>query len=172
MKIELRTPTRSDRSLIRRMLELYLYDFSEYDGSDLDNHASFGYGDLDYFWFEPTHAAFLITVDEKLAGFVLVDNEVMLAGSERSISEFFVMRKYRRHGVGKHSASEVFTRHESEGRLHCEVIAYFSPSASGLAEIFEAKPCQRPSRSGLGLLAGNEDSWPLLYPARSQIALF
>lgn len=92
------------------MLELYLYDFSEYDGSDLDNHASFGYGDLDYFWFEPTHAAFLITVDEKLAGFVLVDNEVMLAGSERSISEFFVMRKYRRHGVGKHSASEVFTR--------------------------------------------------------------
>ncbi len=58
----------------------------------------------------------------------------------------------------------VFSRHESEGRLHCEVIAYFSPSAGRLAELFEAEPCPRPSRSGLGLLAGDEGSWRVLFP--------
>ncbi|MBN8579645.1 MAG: hypothetical protein J0L96_03150 [Anaerolineae bacterium] len=66
--------------------------------------------------------------------------------------------------AGEPADMAVFTRHESEGRLHCEVIAYFSPSASELARLFEAEPCQRPSRGGLGLLAGNEVSWSVLYP--------
>ncbi|MCB0115130.1 MAG: GNAT family N-acetyltransferase [Caldilineaceae bacterium] len=110
MNIQLRTPSRSDRSLVRRMMQLYLYDFSEYEDFDLDEHGEFGYGDLDYFWFEPTHAAFLVTVDDKLAGFVLVDNEVVVDGYERSICEFFVMRKYRRKGVGSVMAKDVFAR--------------------------------------------------------------
>ncbi len=58
----------------------------------------------------------------------------------------------------------VFTRSESEGRLHCEVIAYFSPAAAELANVFEAEPCERPSRSGLGLLAGNDQCWKILFP--------
>lgn len=110
MNIELRVPSKSDRDLIRRMMELYLYDFSEFDGSDLDEHGIFGYGRLDYFWYEPTRAAFLVTVDEKLAGFALTNDYVIIDGRERSIAEFFVMRKYRRCGVGKHVAFEVFNR--------------------------------------------------------------
>lgn len=58
----------------------------------------------------------------------------------------------------------IFKRHESEGRLHCEVVAYFSPAASSVAKLFDAEPCQRPSRSGLGLLAGDESSWSMLFP--------
>lgn len=66
--------------------------------------------------------------------------------------------------AGEPADMAVFKRLESEGRLHCEVIAYFSPSASGVAQLFDAEPCQRPSRSGLGLLAGDEDSWSVLFP--------
>ena len=110
MNIALRVPSRSDRDLIRRMMELYLYDFSEFEDSDLDEHGLYGYGDLDYFWFEPTHAAFVVTVDEKLAGFVLVDNDVKIDGRERAITEFFILRKYRRQGIGKQVAFEVFNR--------------------------------------------------------------
>lgn len=58
----------------------------------------------------------------------------------------------------------IFTRHESEGRLHCEVIAYFSPSASALAKLFGAGPCQSPERGGLSLLAGDEGSWAVWFP--------
>jgi hypothetical protein len=60
----------------------------------------------------------------------------------------------------------IFTRNESEGRLHCEVIAYFSPAASALAKAFDAEPCQRPQRSGLELLIGNEQSWASLFPGK------
>ena len=57
----------------------------------------------------------------------------------------------------------VFTRPESEGRLHCEVIAYFSPAASDVAEAFDAEPCEKPARMGLGLLAGSEKTWSALF---------
>jgi hypothetical protein len=61
----------------------------------------------------------------------------------------------------------VFTRLESEGRLHCEVVAYFSPAAQEVAKAFEAEPCPRPAREGLGLLAGDAHCWPVLFPEAS-----
>jgi hypothetical protein len=58
----------------------------------------------------------------------------------------------------------VFTRSESEGRLHCEVIAYFSPAASEVARAVDAEPCETPAGPGLGLLAGDPRCWPVLFP--------
>jgi hypothetical protein len=58
----------------------------------------------------------------------------------------------------------VFTRLESEGRLYCEVIAYFSPAAHDVAEAFDAQPCERPERAGLRLLVGDERAWSVLFP--------
>ena len=58
----------------------------------------------------------------------------------------------------------VFTRPESEGRLHCEVIAYFSPATQDVAKSFEGEPCAKPARAGLALLAGDETSWSALFP--------
>ena len=57
----------------------------------------------------------------------------------------------------------VFTRHESEGRLQCEVIAYFSPAAAAVAHVLEAQPCPPPVRGELDLLAGDARCWPLLF---------
>jgi hypothetical protein len=58
----------------------------------------------------------------------------------------------------------VFTRLESEGRLHCEMVVYFSPAACQAAEIFESDPCEKPVRTGLDLFAGNPDCWAVLFP--------
>jgi len=57
----------------------------------------------------------------------------------------------------------VFIRHQSEGRLHCEVIAYFSPDTFLLAAALDAAPCERPSKHDLSLHAGPEDSWHALF---------
>lgn len=66
--------------------------------------------------------------------------------------------------AGKPADMVVFTRNESEGRLHCEVIAYFSPAAQAIAEVFDAEPCEKPSRAGLGLLAGDPSCWVFFFP--------
>jgi hypothetical protein len=57
----------------------------------------------------------------------------------------------------------VLTRHDSEGRLHCEVTAYFSPAAAGLAREFGAHACVQPDRRGLDLLAGDPHCWASLF---------
>ncbi len=45
----------------------------------------------------------------------------------------------------------VLTRYDSEGRLQCEVTAFFSPAAAEIARLFEAEPCGKPPREGLEL---------------------
>ena len=58
----------------------------------------------------------------------------------------------------------VFTRSDSEGRLHCELSVYFSPAAVEVAKAFDAKPCDQPLKNGLDLLAGDKDCWLILFP--------
>lgn len=86
----------------------------------------------------------------------------MMAGTPSTeIEEFFLDRF---HSAGEPPAMAVFTRPESEGRLYCEVIAYFSPAAAAVAQAFEAAPCAKPERPGLGLLAGDPSCWSVLFP--------
>lgn len=58
----------------------------------------------------------------------------------------------------------VFTRYDSEGRLQCEVTAFFSPAAAEVATLLDAQPCAKPPREGLILLAGAERCWGALFP--------
>lgn len=65
---------------------------------------------------------------------------------------------------GKPPDMAVFTRPESEDRLYCEIIAYFSPAAAEVARAFDTRPCEKPERVGLGLLCGDERAWSMLFP--------
>jgi hypothetical protein len=60
----------------------------------------------------------------------------------------------------------VFSRSDSD-RLHCEISVYFSPKASQIAKAFDAQPCDQPLRKGLDLLAGDPNSWSVLFPETS-----
>lgn len=86
---------------------------------------------------------------------------VMAGGPSSEIEERFLSFFS---AAGKPPDMAVFTRPESENRLYCEVIAYFSPAAAEVATAFGARPCARPVRAGLQLLAGNERSWSVLFP--------
>ena len=66
--------------------------------------------------------------------------------------------------AGNPTDMAIFTRNDSEGRLHCEVFVYFSPAAAEVAKAFDAKSCERPLKNGLDLLAGDKDCWLILFP--------
>jgi predicted acetyltransferase len=115
--IELLPGTMRDKSVFRNLMQLYLYDFSEYNGADPDSHGLFEYGYLDHYWTpagrDEGRAPFLITAEGYLAGFVLKGGAHSRAGRgdvEHGIAEFFVMRKWRRSGVGRQAAFELFDR--------------------------------------------------------------
>lgn len=92
--------------------------------------------------------------------------DAMLAGDALD----HIKRLLVRESGGTQGAPEmaVFLRHESEGRLHCEVKVYFPPAAAVVAAAVDAVPCGRPDPGGLGLLAGSEASWSALFPERCE----
>lgn len=107
--IELHPAHIEDKTILRHLLELYAYDFSEIDSADVDEHGLYGYHRLDHYWTEEGRSPFLVRVSGKWAGLALV-REVTLAEGRpaHSIAEFFIMRKYRRQGVGQIVAQRLF----------------------------------------------------------------
>lgn len=112
MNIELVEVIETDKSALRQLMELYAYDFSEYDDADVNEHGRYGYTYFDYYWTEESRHPFFIFVEEILAGFVLINEYCYVATvpGTKSIAEFFVMRKHRRQGVGRAVAIQVFNR--------------------------------------------------------------
>ena len=49
MQIDLSKAALSEKSLLQRMMQLYQYDFSEFEATDLDDHALFNYKYLDHY---------------------------------------------------------------------------------------------------------------------------
>jgi predicted acetyltransferase len=105
MTLALLEANKSDRTVLGRLIELYRYDFSEFDGSDVGPHGDYGYRYLDHYWTEPGRYPFLFQVDGKWAGFALV-REI----PPYDMAEFFVMRKFRRVGIGQQAAAELFAK--------------------------------------------------------------
>jgi predicted acetyltransferase len=120
MDIELEGVPYAARTTLRRMTELCDYDFSVFEGRDLNAQGLFGYRRLAQYWTDEDHHAFFIRADGKLAGFVLVrrvdDGDPPEA--DYSIAEFFVMRRYRRQGVGRRAAHLAFDRFPGRWLVH------------------------------------------------------
>jgi predicted acetyltransferase len=100
------------RDLMRGLMNHYLYDFSEYTGEEANEQAWFEDGNLHRYWIEPNRFPFLILVDGKPAGFVLVRDQPGPGEGQvtHHIAEFFVMRRYRRSRVGQRAAWAAFDR--------------------------------------------------------------
>lgn len=109
MDIEIDPIAKGEKPALRRLMELYLYDFSEYDQADVNEHGTYEYEYLDHYWIEADRHAFFIRAGGKLAGFALIREIKLEDGSSlHSLAEFFVMRKYRRKKVGKGAAHRLF----------------------------------------------------------------
>ena len=87
--------------------------------------------------------------------------DAMLAGEQLERIEAAFTAAYV--AAGRPAGMAVFIRHESDGRLHCEVKAYFSPASAPVARELYATPCERPSPGDLGVLAGDEAALTTLF---------
>ncbi|MCL2362290.1 MAG: GNAT family N-acetyltransferase [Defluviitaleaceae bacterium] len=115
MIIEVVPAEKTQKSVLRQLMELYNYDFSEYTNEDVDEHGLYGYSYLDHFWTEEARYPFFIKVDSCFAGFVLVGTFCRYTNNKAySIAEFFVLKKYRKMNIGKTAAKHVFDLFKGE----------------------------------------------------------
>lgn len=107
MNVEVTPAGPEDQVALENLLQLYAYDFSEFIDGDVDDHGRFSSISLESSSPAPV---FLVRVNGVLAGFAQVQQESALTGDSdvSDIGEFFVMRKYRRRGVGRQVATRLF----------------------------------------------------------------
>lgn len=104
---ELRSATPVDRLPLSRMLELYQHDLSDVWDQDIDQHGEYGYA-LDEYWASRTSRAYVVLVQSHYAGFALVVPRPKLPHGEHWLEQFFIMKKYRRRGIGAAAAHALF----------------------------------------------------------------
>lgn len=97
-----------EKAILRNMLEFYLYDLSPFIDADLNPSGKFGYPYLEQYWQEENRHPFLVKIEDKYVGFVLVNNKHYSPQADYSVAEFFVMKKYRCQGIGKDMAFYIF----------------------------------------------------------------
>ena len=126
--VELVAAPPARESTVANLLELYAHDFSEYIDVKLGDDGRFGYKHLSLYWTSSKRHPFLIEVDGALAGLVLVQQGSQVTGDADvwDIAEFFVLRGYRRRGVGAGAARDLWQR--MPGRWEVRVIDTNQPA--------------------------------------------
>ncbi len=131
-RVQISNVSAEQRDILSNLLQLYLHDFSEFapletPHGEVDSEGRFPFESLDPYWREEAHRALLITFDDRTAGFVLLhDWSALDRDIDHAIAEFFVMRKYRRNGVGKATLKLLLERYP--GRWEIPVAFYNKPA--------------------------------------------
>jgi predicted acetyltransferase len=120
MNFELIRASYEYKDIIRNLMQFYIYDFSEFVNCDVEENGLYGaYPYLEDYWTEANHRfPYVIKQDDKYAGFVLVR---FIESEERnyfSIAEFFIMKKYRKAGIGKSVAKQIFNLHKGQWEVY------------------------------------------------------
>jgi predicted acetyltransferase len=110
VRIEVIRAALEQEAVLGNMLELYIHDFSELRDCDLGSNGRFGYAPLPLYWSDPDRHPFLVRIDDKLAGFALVKRGSEVSGNNAvwDMAEFFVIRGYRRRGLGTQVTHELW----------------------------------------------------------------
>lgn len=112
LRVEVVPAPPEQEPLLANLFELYAHDFSEFVALELGADGRFGFAQLPSYWTEPGRHPFLVRVNGHPAGFVLVWKGSQVSGDAEvwDVAEFFVIRRYRRLGVGTAAAHAVWRR--------------------------------------------------------------
>jgi predicted acetyltransferase len=115
MRIELIRATAQHRRLVLQLYELYCHDFSPMTQSDIGDDGYWTGDDFLTPWPGDQLQVFLVRVDEQWAGFAWIARGSYLnpvIENHFLMDEFFIMRKYRRQGLGEQVAVRLFNKFE------------------------------------------------------------
>ncbi len=113
--VEVKRASISEKLIMRHLIQLYSYDFTEFDGVDADEYGLYRYDYLDHYWTEEKRHPYLVRVAGKLAGFALIKVNHKDDGTlSPYMAEFFIMKKYRGKGIGQVVAFYLFDLYPGE----------------------------------------------------------
>lgn len=101
-----------DKPTLLRLLQLYIYEFSGFTDQDIADDGSYAHRSFDNYWSDLNLHPYLVRNNGHVCGFVFVRT-----GDPHDMTEFFVMEKYRRCGLGTEIAHQIFELHPGEWQV-------------------------------------------------------
>lgn len=108
MNIELLKVNKEDKEKLFRLLQFALYDGSQYIKNEINSECLFDYKWFDNYFLDADREAYFIMCDNKIVGFVMINENLKVVDSGHSIAEFLILPTYRRSHIGKTAANLVF----------------------------------------------------------------
>lgn len=116
MNISLISATLPDYPLIQNMARFYVYDLSRECGFissewALPPNGLYESFDFKEYFQDPKRKAFIIKVDQEIAGFALLNQEGIFPETTWNMGEFFIIAKFQSKGIGSKVAKKVWKLH-------------------------------------------------------------
>lgn len=113
MHITLLPATTSKKPIVAHLLQLYLHDCSVFDERDVDDSGLFHSESFEHYWTQPEHHGFLIYANKRLVGFAFINRMSLMHETfdGYAVTDLFVLRRYRRLGIGRIAAGSLFNRY-------------------------------------------------------------
>jgi len=119
LNIQIIKATLDQQVIIAQLYELYTYEMTDLADFDIHDDGYFGYADLPLYWSDPNKTPYLVWVNQKLAGFVLIQKGSPIEADPDvwDIAEFFIMRKFRQKDIGQFVAHHIWTMHPGRWQI-------------------------------------------------------
>lgn len=111
--IDIRPLLPQEAPVLAALLQLYRYDFSEFRDDDVGADGRYVINQFQLYVSDAEHMSYLVRVDGELAGFAILRrcDAVDGRGPVTDVAQFFVLRRYRRRGIGEEVATQLFDRY-------------------------------------------------------------
>jgi predicted acetyltransferase len=100
------------KSVIKNLARFYVYELSRFHEEDIPDdglyepyETSFNF---DHYWQEPEHYPFIVRIENKLAGFVLINKKGSSDDIDWYLAEFYIIAKFQHKGFGRLLAFQLF----------------------------------------------------------------
>jgi len=118
--ITVNSSTIDDKETLRNLMQLYIYDFTEFTEAAVQSDGLYNLvPDFNDYWLgNSTHYPMLIRYDQECAGFAMVKQVDRRNRTLHVIAQSFIMRKFRRRGLGQRVAERIFEQFKGEWEVY------------------------------------------------------
>lgn len=120
---------------IEHLMQFYNHDLSEWCPIEFGDSGLYNLRPKAQYWARPSVRPYVARINGELAGFAVVDEEVLDASSDFNLGYFFLARRYRGRGLAQDMARQIFNRHEGQWEVcfiaNNQPAARFWPKAIG-----------------------------------------
>ncbi len=114
----LRRAAVADLPRIENLMQFYNYDLSESYPLSFGENGLYTLRPKQAYWSLPTVHPYLIEVGPELAGFAVVDHDVVATTSNFNLGYFFIGRRFRKQGIGKQIVRQLLQRYTGNWEIY------------------------------------------------------